>query len=790
MALLTSPIRRMARRGASGRPNPHYPTRPMILSPRLQGFAVAVLLLGFEPLWGPIPTVGASPVESPSEGLLWTTQFGSTEADFGTSLAVDAAGVYVAGYTYGAIPGQTSSGLSDAFLRKCDAEGNLLWIRQFGTPATDNANSVAVDASGIYVAGYTAGTFPGQTSAGRWDAYLRKYDATGNLGWTKQFGTSMDDGASAVAVGASDSFVAGYTDDALPGQTSNGSRDAFLRKYDSTGTEAWTRQFGTAGYDIALAAAVDASGVYVAGYTAGTFPGQTSAGGFDAFLLKYNANGDIVWASQFGTSSDDFAFSIATDGSGIYAAGYTTGAFLGQTSSGLSDAFLQKYDGTGTEVWTRQFGTPEDDFALSVSMDGLGVYVAGYTSGSLPSQSSGGRNDSFLRKYDSTGTEVWTRQFGTPEDDFAYAAAKALDGVYAGGHTSGTLPGGTSSGKSDAFLVRLAETPDPPSGVVAIPGDDRVDLAWDPPAFDGGSPVTGYRLYRGTDTASMVRVADLGEVLIYADRGVLNGVTYFYRVGAVNAVGEGVASSAVVATPRGSPRLTITSPTSSLTNDPSVTVAGFTEPDATVTVGGDLSSVAADGRFNHTLTLPEGTHVVEVVATNPIGRETRVAIEITIDTTPPILLMNSPADGLTTNSSTVLVSGTTEVGADLVVNGIRLRVAPDGSFAMQLALRPGTTLVTAVAADAAGNSATRSVTVTYTDPIPGLEQDLDDLRRSLDGARIELEALSGRLSLLLALLGAVLTVQAVQVVLFIRLVRRNLKQKRNPPIQSGAAPGR
>lgn len=104
--------------------------------------------------------------------------------------------------------------------------------------------------------------------------------------WTRQFGTSTSDQANAVAVDASGVYVAGYTRGTLPGQTSAGSWDVFLRKYDAAGREVWTRQFGTSAFDVAFAVAADPSGVYVAGGTDGTFPGQTNAGGADAFLAK------------------------------------------------------------------------------------------------------------------------------------------------------------------------------------------------------------------------------------------------------------------------------------------------------------------------------------------------------------------------------------------------------------------------------------------------------------------------------------------------------------------------
>jgi len=75
------------------------------------------------------------------------------------------------------LPGQTSSGGVDLYVRKYDATGNVVWTRQFGTPGTDYATGVSVDASGVYVHGSTTGTLPGQTSAGDSDVFVRKYAA-------------------------------------------------------------------------------------------------------------------------------------------------------------------------------------------------------------------------------------------------------------------------------------------------------------------------------------------------------------------------------------------------------------------------------------------------------------------------------------------------------------------------------------------------------------------------------------------------------------------------------------
>jgi cysteine-rich repeat protein len=394
-------------------------------------------------------------------------QFGSSAMDYGYRVSADGSGnIYAVGRVGAALPGQTHLGNEDAYVRKYDSSGTVVWTREFGTSSYDMANDVSADSSGnIYVGGDTYGTLPGQTASGSMDAFVRKYDSTGTVVWTNQFGTSSEDYVQGVSVDSSGNvYAVGFAGFNLSGQTYLGSGDAFVRKYDSSGNILWTRQFGTSGYDVANDVSVDSSGnVYVAGFTAGTFPGQTNSGGqYDAFVVKYDSSGTLVWARQFGTSSGDIASGVSADSSGnAYVAGHTNGALPGQTNLGNSDAFVRKYDGSGTELWTRQYGTPgfySYDNAMGVSVDGSGnAYVAGYTTGNFMGQTSSGGTDAYVRKYDSSGTEVWTKQFGTFADDSAYGiSVDSSTNIYVAGTTTGTFSGQTNSGGQDVFILKLS----------------------------------------------------------------------------------------------------------------------------------------------------------------------------------------------------------------------------------------------------------------------------------------------------------------------------------------------
>ena len=211
--------------------------------------------------------------------------------------------VYLAGETFGALLGQISAGpTDDAFLRKYSPGGDEVWTRQFGTPESDSALGVAVDGEGnVYVAGGTGSFLPGQVSAGRDDAFLRKYAPAGTELWTRQFGyPDSSDEADSVAVDAEGNvYVVDSTDSTPEGKMDHAERKTFLRKYDSAGRELWSRLFEEP-FNFVTSVVTDGVGnVYVAGSTTG---GKVTG---DAVIVKYDSNGEELWTRQFGSPQSD-----------------------------------------------------------------------------------------------------------------------------------------------------------------------------------------------------------------------------------------------------------------------------------------------------------------------------------------------------------------------------------------------------------------------------------------------------------------------------------------------------
>jgi fibronectin type 3 domain-containing protein len=106
------------------------------------------------------------------------------------------------------------------------------------------------------------------------------------------------------------------------------------------------------------------------------------------------------------------------------------------------------------------------------------------------------------------------------------------------------------SNARSATPVAGPTVPDAPTGLTATPGNAQVVLAWTAPASNGGTAITGYRLYRGTSSANKSLITTTGPgVTGYTDTGRSNGTTYYYQVSAVNAIGQGARSNEASAKP-------------------------------------------------------------------------------------------------------------------------------------------------------------------------------------------------------------------------------------------------
>lgn len=402
-----------------------------------------------------------------SSVISWTSLTGNASNTYGKDIAVDMSGIYLTGYTKGPLDGQVKTGVEDLFVIKYDSSGNKQWTRLLGEPlAWVESNGITVNNTGIYITGYTNKDFDGQRKTGTDDAFIIKYDSSGNRQWTRLLGAggSATHGMAIIA-DSSAIYVTGWTNGNLNGTMS--SRDLFVAKYDLSGNREWVRQLGvqtevdtekkgTEGRGIAL----NGNDIYITGYTgnldcvnSGT--SSPSTGTVHSHIVKYDCFGNRQDTWLLGVSSPDtFANDIIIKNSAIYITGYTTGDLDGLTKAGEYDAFLTQYDLSGNKQWTKLSGASSaNTLGYGIAADESGVYIAGQTDGYLDAQTKLGNYDAFMIKYDFWGNKSWTSLVGAVSaytDSFGIAAGAS--GVCITGTTTGSINGETFTGSSDAFV--------------------------------------------------------------------------------------------------------------------------------------------------------------------------------------------------------------------------------------------------------------------------------------------------------------------------------------------------
>lgn len=408
-----------------------------------------------------------SPPPGPTQPQI--RQFGGGGSDFSFDIATDGAGgLYLGGWTSDALGG-SNAGSDDAWVSRYQTNGQQQWVRQLGTNRRDNAYRLAADSQGnVYLTGWTEGSLGGANQGGN-DAWVSKYDRNGNLVWIRQFGTiGLDVGRNIDVDGTGNVYVTGYTLGDLAGTNPDGisnTTDAWITKFDPNGNQIWIKQFGTATFDEAFGIATTQSGnSYATGWTIGDLGGPNASGPevpeterYDGWVAKYDTNGHQQWIRQFGSPDYEFSWDAATDAQeNVYVTGFTRGNLAGP-SNGFYDAFIVKYNASGTQQWVKQIGTAGDETAFGITTDAVGnIYVVGTTDNNFGGTNAGSY-DAWVAKYTPNGNQLWLKQFGTPDLEQAADVVVTNGSVYVSGFTEGSL-GAANAGSYDPWLARLSAT--------------------------------------------------------------------------------------------------------------------------------------------------------------------------------------------------------------------------------------------------------------------------------------------------------------------------------------------
>lgn len=462
--------------------------------------------------------------------LKWAAAMGSATGIKPTAIAVGNNGrVVTAGSFYGINDFNPGSGVStldvtqgNAFITALDSNRNFLWARQMGNLAFDSVfiTDICIDSPGnIYLTGSYSGMvdlnpspsdisiFNIQNGTSR-EVFICKLNPSGLLIWAQNFsGGTVSSGTSIKTDNKGNLFVAGYfggnvmvNSGSIP--ISSLARDMFVVKLDTAGTLDWVRT--SAGTAKAYALAVDdSSHVYASGSFSGTTDfapnvaggSLTSTAGTDAFIARFDYTGTLAWAKQLAGTGTEEAHSLATDKNGniVIGGAYTTsidcdpgtGTYtLGssQPPQGCYGYFITKLASNGTFTWAvSPAASGICDARLPMSLDAFGnIYVTGDFGDTIDFDPGNGtynrapkgplvvsgvpilHPDIFVSRINADGSLGWARSFGS-----AYGNERGEDiavdmkgNVHITGTYTDTVDFDPAAGILNLFTTRIGTIPE------------------------------------------------------------------------------------------------------------------------------------------------------------------------------------------------------------------------------------------------------------------------------------------------------------------------------------------
>ncbi|UCG93336.1 MAG: T9SS type A sorting domain-containing protein [candidate division WOR-3 bacterium] len=380
-------------------------------------FIIEILII----LFAATPFVFAQPPDT-----LWTRTYGGQFDEDGWAIEESSDGNYV-------IAGRTESfgaGDYDVYLIKLDTDGDTIWTKTYGGSLNDGAFSIQrTTDNGYIIAGVTS-----SFSTGGSDVWLLKTDADGDTSWTRNYGgPTWDQGFSVQQTSDNGFIITGFS-------TVYGSGDqVYLIKTDDSGDTLWTKTYGGTDQDYGRSVLQTPDGGYVvAGYTF-----SYGVGNGDAWLIRTDSEGVILWDTTYGGNLDDRALAVLRNpDNGYILVGYTA-----SFGTGLYDVYIIRTDSLGDTLWMRAYGGTSADVGHAVqhTTDG-NLIIAGYTYSYAV-----GENDFYLLKMNMDGDVLWTQTYGGIFYEYGYAVKQTSDNGY-------LIVGRTNSfgaGENDIYAVKL-----------------------------------------------------------------------------------------------------------------------------------------------------------------------------------------------------------------------------------------------------------------------------------------------------------------------------------------------
>jgi hypothetical protein len=308
--------------------------------------------------------------------------------------------------------------------------GQTIFQKTYGGTDWDQGECIQRTIDGGYI--ISGGTF--SYGAGNYDVYLVKTNAVGDTLWTKTIGGSSDEYGWYVSTIAEEGYiVTGYTL-----SVGAGTADVLLIRTDAAGNPVWQKTYGGLSADVGICVKPTTDGGFIVSAHSFSF----TSSNYDAYLLKTDANGTLLWSRSYGAFFNDIARSVhQTPDNGFIMVGTTF-----NTIADSNDVYVIRTDSVGDTLWTKAIGGSgiDDGEEIKPTADG-GFIIAGET------RSFGAGNfDACLIKIDANGNSEWSKTYGGVGVDFGFCVQQTTDGGFIlGGYTNSF-----GAGSTDAYLNR------------------------------------------------------------------------------------------------------------------------------------------------------------------------------------------------------------------------------------------------------------------------------------------------------------------------------------------------
>ncbi len=352
-----------------------------------------------------------------------------------------------------------------------------------------------------YMGGYPASacSLASRASANSFDGWVAKIDSNWNVKWSKNFGGTKEDRLWKVIECQEGYITIGYTmsSDGDISASNKGIYDIWVLRLNSNGDKLWSKTFGSSSADNAydIIETSDKGFIIVGslGMNDGDAASTTIKGSNDAWIIKLDASGNMIWQKTYGTSKSDYASTITQISNNSYILCGRASAADGDLTmnNGSADMWVFKINNTGSLIWSKNFGGSKTEIANCVLKNSSGDLLIGAASNSYDYDVSGnyGDDDYWLIKLDTNGNKYWQKNYGGTNSDLLSSIVESKEGGY-------LLLGNSISNDNDATGLHGSLYPD----ILAVKINDTGKVEWHK-MYGGSSGESEAKCYQLKDTS-------------------------------------------------------------------------------------------------------------------------------------------------------------------------------------------------------------------------------------------------------------------------------------------------